>query len=168
MKEHSAEIVIVGSGVAGALIAAGLVKAGVRVLILEAGPRVQRGQALQQYERALIKIPESPYPNPAYAPHPLTDALDNYFVQAGPEKFISTYLRQVGGTTWHWLGTAIRFVPDDFRLRSRFGVGADWPISYDDLEHGIARLNESWEWPAIPGRIPRLRGANPIRCRPFP
>ena len=48
MKEHSAEIVIVGSGVAGALIAAGLVKAGVRVLILEAGPRVQRGQALQE------------------------------------------------------------------------------------------------------------------------
>ena len=40
----------------------------------------------------------------------------------------------MGGTTWHWLGTALRFVPDDFRLRSRFGVGIDWPISYDDLE----------------------------------
>ena len=40
----------------------------------------------------------------------------------------------MGGTTWHWLGTTLRFVPDDFRLRSRFGVGVDWPLSYDDLE----------------------------------
>jgi choline dehydrogenase-like flavoprotein len=134
MREHSADVVIVGSGVAGALVAARLAKAGVRVLILEAGPRVYRGQAFDQFERALVKTPESPYPNPTYAPHPLTDAVDSYFVQAGPEKFLSTYLRQVGGTTWHWLGTAIRFVPDDFRLRSRFGVGLDWPISYDDLE----------------------------------
>jgi choline dehydrogenase-like flavoprotein len=40
----------------------------------------------------------------------------------------------VGGTTWHWLGTTLRFVPDDFRLRSKFGVAVDWPIAYDDLE----------------------------------
>jgi choline dehydrogenase-like flavoprotein len=134
MKEHSADVVIVGSGVAGALVAARLAKAGVGVLILEAGPRVERRQAFEQFERAVDKIPECPYPNPAWAPHPLSDQLDGYFVQAGPDKFLSTYLRQVGGTTWHWLGTAIRFVPDDFRLRSKFGVGLDWPISYDDLE----------------------------------
>lgn len=134
MKERSAEVLIVGSGIAGALTAARLAKAGVKVLILEAGPRVQRAEALQQFERAVTKIPESPYPNTPYAPHPLEGGTDSYLVQTGPEKFVSAYLRQVGGTTWHWLGTAIRFVPDDFRLRSRFGVGLDWPISYDELE----------------------------------
>jgi len=163
MREHSAEIVIVGSGVAGALIAARLARSGVKVLILEAGPRVQRAQALQQFERAPLKMPESPYPNPVWAPHPLTDKLDDYFVQAGPEKFQSTYLRQVGGTTWHWLGTALRFVPDDFRLRSRFGLAVDWPISYNDLEpwyceaeHELGVSGDSAADPAAP------------RSRPYP
>ena len=134
IADRTADIVIVGSGVAGALAAARLTTSGVRVLILEAGPRVQRDQAVDQFARALIKTPESPYPNAPYAPHPREDQIDEYYVQAGPDKFVSAYLRQVGGTTWHWLGTCLRLVPDDFRLRSRFGVGVDWPISYDDLE----------------------------------
>ena len=130
----SADIIIVGSGVAGSLAATRLADAGLKVVILEAGPRVQRAAALAQYREALIKIPESPYPDTAYAPRPNSDNPDHYFLQDGKDKFGGTYLRQVGGTTWHWLGTALRFVPDDFRLRSRFGVGVDWPISYDDLE----------------------------------
>jgi choline dehydrogenase-like flavoprotein len=132
--QHSADVVIVGSGVAGSLVAASLARQGVKVLILEAGPRVRRPIALAQYRGALIKTPESPYPESAYAPSPRSDRPDAYYLQNGPEKFEASYLRQVGGTTWHWLGTTLRFVPDDFRLRSAFGVGVDWPITYDDLE----------------------------------
>lgn len=131
---RSADVVIVGSGVAGSLVAARLARAGLKVLILEAGPRVRRAAALAQYRDALIKIPESPYPDAPFAPRPRSDDPDSYYLQNGPDKFGSAYLRQVGGTTWHWLGTTLRFVPDDFRLRSRFGVGLDWPLSYDDLE----------------------------------
>ena len=129
-----ADVVIVGSGIAGALVAERLAKAGVQVTIIEAGPRVDRGTAVVQYYNALIKVPESPYPNTTYAPHPRSENLDDYYVQTGPQKFSSTYLRQVGGTTWHWLGTCLRFVPDDFRLAARFGRGVDWPIGYDVLE----------------------------------
>jgi glucose dehydrogenase len=130
----SADVIIVGSGVAGSLAATRLARAGVKVVMFEAGPRVQRSAALAQYRNALIKTPESPYPDAPYAPHPVSDNPDHYFLQDGPDKFASPYLRQVGGTTWHWLGTALRLVPDDFRLRSKFGVGLDWPMSYDDLE----------------------------------
>ena len=130
----SADVVVVGSGVAGSLVALGLAKGGIKVVILEAGPRVQRNDALAVYRSALIKTAESPYPNTPYAPHPKSEDPNHYLLQNGPDPFGATYLRQVGGTTWHWLGTAIRFVPDDFRLRSRFGVGVDWPLSYNDLE----------------------------------
>ena len=133
MDRH-ADVVIVGSGVAGSFVATRLAQAQLKVLILEAGPRVRRGQALTQYRNALIKVPEAPYPNAPFAPHSFSHLPDSYYVQNGPDKFDATYLRQVGGTTWHWLGTTLRFVPDDFRLRSLYGVGIDWPISYDDLE----------------------------------
>jgi choline dehydrogenase-like flavoprotein len=132
--QRSAEAIIIGSGVAGSLAAARLARQGVRVLILEAGPRVRRPLALAQYRSALVKVPECPYPETPYAPGPRSDRLDDYYLQNGPDRFEATYLRQVGGTTWHWLGTTLRFVPDDFRLRSKFGVAVDWPIAYDDLE----------------------------------
>ena len=52
----------------------------------------------------------------------------------GARPFASTYLKVVGGTTWHWLGTCLRFVPNDFQLRSRYGQAVDWPIGYDEIE----------------------------------
>ncbi|MBN1237822.1 MAG: GMC family oxidoreductase, partial [Gammaproteobacteria bacterium] len=70
-----------------------------------------------------------------YAPRPtVLDLRDGHYVQDGPATFGSTYERRVGGTTWHWQGTAMRWVPSDFRLRTLHGVGHDWPIDYDQLE----------------------------------
>ena len=132
------DVVVVGSGVAGALVAWKLAKAGASVTVLEAGPRIDRDAAVEVFRAATAKVPESPYPNTAHAPRP--SVLDiglgdtGYLFQEGPEAFGSTYERIVGGTTWHWLGSSPRLLPDDFRMKTRFGVGADWPISYADLE----------------------------------
>jgi choline dehydrogenase-like flavoprotein len=41
--------------------------------------------------------------------------------------------RLLGGRTNHWNRVALRFAPADFNVRSRTGVGSDWPITYDDL-----------------------------------
>jgi choline dehydrogenase-like flavoprotein len=128
------DVVIVGAGVAGALIGVRLAQAGARVALLEAGPRVDRDEAVNLYRGAIAKTPEAPYPPTAWAPRPDTLDLDGYFVQSGPETFKSTYERRVGGSTWHWLGTTIRLLPNDFALRTHYGVGIDWPLSYDDLE----------------------------------
>lgn len=143
MTTMDADVIVVGAGISGALVADRLAATGVKVLILEAGPRVRREQAVVQFFDAAIKVPECAYPNAWYAPHPRSDDPDFHLVQRGPDKFKSTYLRQVGGTTWHWLGTCLRLVPDDFRLATRFARGIDWPIDYATLEPWYGRAEDA-------------------------
>ena len=50
-------------------------------------------------------------------------------MQAGPETFNTLQARVVGGTTWHWGGLALRYHPNDFVLKSKYGVGVDWPLA---------------------------------------
>jgi len=39
-----------------------------------------------------------------------------------------------GGSSNCWTGCTPRFLPNDFKIKSLYGVGQDWPISYDELE----------------------------------
>src|ERR1700728_3750382 len=39
-----------------------------------------------------------------------------------------------GGNSKCWAGGATRMMAGDFQLKSRYGVGLDWPMAYDDLE----------------------------------
>ena len=128
------QVVIVGAGVAGMLVAYRLAQAGLQVVVLEAGPPVNRAEALATYRTAVVKVPEAPYPDTPYAPRPTVADLEGYYVQDGPTLFKSTYVRRVGGTTWHWLGTSLRHLPADFQLQSRYGVAVDWPLTYEQLE----------------------------------
>ena len=145
------DAVIVGAGVCGSIAAKYLTRVGLRVLVLEAGPAsavTYDGYVkhLEHFYEAPAKVPEAPWPPAANAPQP--DVLDlgrnpaqdtGYFVQEGPVSFRSTYDRLQGGTTMHWLGTCLRMLPEDFEMRSRYGVGCDWPLSYEDLSDDYAR-----------------------------
>ena len=42
--------------------------------------------------------------------------------------------RMLGGRTNHWGRISLRFGPDDFKAKSRDGLGDDWPIGYDDIK----------------------------------
>ena len=134
MSDIAADAVVVGSGFAGALLADRLADRGIRTAILEAGPRVNRARAFETFLGAVVKTPESPYERSPEADFPKSEDPDHWYRQSGPDKFKSTYLKAVGGTSWHWLGTCVRFLPSDFRLQSRFGRGVDWPIGYDEIE----------------------------------
>ncbi|SMF65353.1 GMC family oxidoreductase [Pseudobacteriovorax antillogorgiicola] len=128
------DILIVGSGVAGALAAHRFLDKGLSVLMLEAGPEpASRDVLVSRYQKADIKVPSVPYPDSPQAPRPDVSKPQDYYVQKGPSFFNSSYERLVGGSTWHWLGSCLRLVPEDFKLKSTFGVGADWPITYEQL-----------------------------------
>ena len=160
MSIEQADVVIVGAGLAGSIIAYQLGMAGVEVLVLESGPEIpaNRSQYMERFYTSTLKTPESPYPpvssldtprDPAEQNAPRATIADlilgwddpkiSYLVQKGPMPFASTYERVGGGTTWHWVGTCLRMVPNDFCLKSKYGVGVDWPIGYDDLQSAYCR-----------------------------
>jgi len=133
-KSKKYDVVIVGSGVAGSLVAHSLVQRGISCLMLEAGARLDRGQLLDRFQNAAVKDTMAPYPSLKHAPHPIPSRPDDYLIQKGPDRYDSQYIRAVGGTTWHWAAAAWRLLPNDFRLKSTYGVGRDWGLAYDTLE----------------------------------
>nr|WP_256675619.1 GMC family oxidoreductase [Pseudomonas sp. R5(2019)] len=132
----SADVVVIGSGICGALTARKLAQRGASVLMLEAGPRVSRAQILANFRNSPRRSDwMSSYPFFPWAPHPVYQPEDNgYLVQAGPYPYAAEYIRMVGGTSWHWAAHAWRYVPNDMRIHSLYGVGVDWPFDYDELE----------------------------------
>jgi choline dehydrogenase-like flavoprotein len=153
------DAVIVGAGLAGALIAKQLGTAGKRVLILESGAAipVNLNDYMQRFYMAAFKTPEIPYtpelfaqdgtlhdPSKLNAPRASVLTLDkkswqdpaqSYLIQKGPLAFGSTFERIGGGTARHWLGSSFRHLPNDFESKTRYGQLENWPIGYNDLNH---------------------------------
>jgi len=116
-SEYNADVVIVGGGIAGALMALELAKSNANVLIIEAGDRIDRSKAIANYMNTPGRNNDTPYsPISKSAPYPSMMNPNEYYIQTGPDQFQSTYIKALGGTTWHWLGTALRFVPNDFKM----------------------------------------------------
>ncbi|MGB7287325.1 MAG: GMC family oxidoreductase, partial [Salaquimonas sp.] len=165
------DVIIVGAGIAGAIMAKELGKAGKKVLILESGPR-ERTDRVSLHEKYLTspgKLPNTPYapyemtPDIQAAPRAMTSMTFKWpgltefnSLQTDAKKrtkffkdfntqsyltydettqfpFLSTYERLAGGTTWHWLATSVRLVPNDFKMKSTYNVAEDWPIDIDDI-----------------------------------
>ncbi len=135
----ASDVVIVGGGLVGCLMAAKLCEHGVGVTILEAGT----GPAAPDY------------------PHPERDR----YTSAGSVDYRlnTTRVKAVGGTTNHWGGYTPRFVEADFQSRTVSGVGADWPIGYADLEPYYSRAEEEL---GIAGNDDNAHGG--FRSRPYP
>ncbi len=142
------DAVIIGSGVAGSIVAKELSEQGYRVLILEAGSDKDMTVAgfnkyVEHFHSAVEKDNNAPFPRNPNAPSPRSPdtrkllpgepSTSGYFVQRGPLALDSAYTRVAGGTTMHFQSTTLRMLPEDFKLRSQYGQGLDWPISYDDL-----------------------------------
>lgn len=115
------EVVIVGSGPAGAAAAHTLVHAGVTVVMLDAGSRPEEDRYALMEKSVRGQIPWS-FPEYPYEMHGDDVELNEFAI------------RKVGGSSLAWGAIAPRFHTADFEMHKRYGIGVDWPLSYDDLE----------------------------------
>lgn len=119
------QTLIIGSGVAGSLMAAHYLKKG-SVTMLEAGSMVPMRQRRQWLDYLMAE--RLPYDD--------CGDRDVDFEAGGkqPWRIQGGRLFARGGSTLHWGGWCPRMKPEDFELKSRLGHGMDWPFSYNDLE----------------------------------
>lgn len=134
MTNYDADVIVIGSGSLGGFVALQIARAGKSVIILESGPEVPDWKVTDNYHRSPRK---SNWNDPfggaiPYAPNSYTPG----YIKAdiGEVGQIPGTVRSVGGTSRHWTGATWRLLPEDMQLKSTFGIGQDWPFTYDELE----------------------------------
>ncbi|TBA11998.1 GMC oxidoreductase [Rhizobium ruizarguesonis] len=138
---HVFDVVVVGSGAAGGMVAHDLTKAGADVLLLEAGRDYD-----PQVETPMFQTPQSAplrglgldIEKPAGYFDATVDGGwtvpgEPYVLAENSEPFQWWRSRMLGGRTNHWGRVALRFGAYDFKPKSRDGLGFDWPLEYNDL-----------------------------------
>jgi choline dehydrogenase-like flavoprotein len=118
-------VILIGSGFASAFFLHEYLEhagADARVLVLERGADVTFAQLSADRDRLLREGQAS-------------------FRNLHPEKPWQ-FSVGFGGSSNCWGATSPRLLPEDFRMRSTYGVGQDWPIGYDDLEPYYTKAEE--------------------------
>lgn len=142
-------VVIIGSGAGGGASAWALAQQGVRVLVLEAGPAYDPYQdyRLHRDDWELGNFPAKQRHKLQYSIATLQPLDRRYrtlrswnknrgLMNPTDRRKAGKYhhVQGIGGSTLHFTGEAHRLHPQAFSMRSRFGVAADWPLSYEELE----------------------------------
>ena len=138
------DAVVIGSGAAGGMAAHVLVNQGLKVLMLEIGPKWISANKFSTEHSWPYEMPYRGYGKPgqydgmwkinAYTEHLYVDPrIDKYALAPGTD-FHWTRIHAVGGRTNTWARVSLRLSEWDLKPKSlQDGIGEDWPISYTEL-----------------------------------
>ncbi len=152
------DMIVVGSGAGGGAAAWALAQRGQKVLILEAGPWFDpdRDYGLDKPDWEQHSFPVKPRSQGRYTYGEMQkldpkwkdlrgwhrDEISSEMPERRKVAIGYSHVRGVGGSTLHYVGEAHRMHPRSMRLASQFGVGADWPMGYDELEPYYAKVEQ--------------------------
>ncbi|WP_336644272.1 GMC family oxidoreductase [Microbacterium sp. USHLN186] len=137
--DDEVDVAIVGCGAGGSTLLQRVARAGWKAVAFEAGP---------------FWDPEADWVSDEAGSHHLYWNEPRQIGGADPVPLGSNNSgRGVGGSMIHYAGYVPRFHPSDFRTRTQDGVGADWPMAYEDLrpyyediEQELPVAGEHWPW----------------------
>ncbi|HEX2850093.1 MAG TPA: GMC family oxidoreductase [Acidimicrobiales bacterium] len=140
------DAVVVGCGAGGGVLTQRLARAGWKVVAFDAGPFWE---------------PDADFVSDERGSHHLYWTEPRVIGGTDPVPLGSNNSgRGVGGGTVHFAGYTPRLHPSDFHTRSLDGVGADWPIRYEELkpyyeaiEQELPVAGQAWPW-GDPHRYP--------------
>src|SRR5437763_12419330 len=122
MPVHETDVCIIGGGITSAMLAQKLaeLRPALHITVVEAGRSIFDAQNRGRYrDRAL-----------AYGEHPWPDD----YIEDQQAKGVIAMTMAVGGLALHWGGAGNRFSVEDLRRKSMYGLAADWPLDWNDLE----------------------------------
>lgn len=125
-KKETVDVVVIGCGAGGGVIAKELSEAGLSIVVLESGkrfnPLLDYRTNRQDFEITANKV---------FKPD---DPRRDLYTVTGNKWYNYGRVKGVGGSTLAYEAISLRFHESDFRVRSEDGVADDWPITYADLE----------------------------------
>jgi choline dehydrogenase-like flavoprotein len=153
-KDEIFDAIVVGSGATGGWAAKELTEKGMRVIVLEAGRKLDPDkdftEHLWPYEvgrytqtaRARQKVQSKCYACNSYGRQFFVDDIDNPYTTPDKKPFDWIRGRHVGGRSITWGRQSYRLSDYEFKAASRDGYGDDWPISYADLAPYYDKVEE--------------------------
>jgi len=137
--DDEVDLVIVGAGAGGSVLAQRLARQGWRIVVIEAGP---------------FWDPDKDWVSDEAGSHGLYWTSKRIIGGSDPiELGKNNSGHGVGGSMVHYAGYTPRFHPSDMETFTRDGVGADWPIRYEDLlphyervERELPVSGQHWPW----------------------
>jgi choline dehydrogenase-like flavoprotein len=145
-------VAIVGSGAGGGTLANELAQRGIKVVVLEAGPRNEIEDFVNDEWESFRQL----------AWKDMRTTSGSWRVHHDFPNLPAWIVKSVGGSTVHWAGASLRFQEHEFKTKTVYGsiAGAnllDWPITLAELEPyyakaedkmGVTRTNNI---PGLPG-----------------
>jgi choline dehydrogenase-like flavoprotein len=150
-------VVVIGSGAGGGTLSNELAQKGVSVVCLEAGPRVENQDFMNDEWASFSQL--------SWLDQRTTSG--TWRVAKDFSGLPAWIVKAVGGTTTHWAGASLRLQDYEFKIKSVYGdmPGAnllDWPLTLAELEPWYAKAEDKMGTTRT-NNIPGLPGNNNFR-----
>ncbi|AHK42802.1 MULTISPECIES: GMC family oxidoreductase [Ensifer] len=148
--EQQPDIVIIGSGIGGSTVAAGLAGSGARIAILERGERLPDTPEARSYSSIFVKG--------HFRPKEMWREADGTEFNPGNFYF-------VGGNSKLFGAVLLRYRAEDFtEMQHLGGVSPAWPFLYEELEPWYGKAEQLFEVRGELGQDP----TEPFHASPYP